>query len=142
MGFFSVPGLLSLTAGRRADSGLAGEAGAVSLPLKTKRQGSRKMKEQIVRFSPLQNAKVVAILMAVGSLIFLIPMYLAFAFFVPAVDQHGHPTNFPAFMFLIFPVVYLIFGYIFTVIGCAIYNFFFKYIGGFEFESREEESGH
>jgi hypothetical protein len=100
------------------------------------------MKKQIVRFSPHQNAKVSAILMAVGSLIFLIPMFVIFTFTVPPVDQHGNPTKFLSFMFLIFPVVYLIFGYIFTVVGCALYNFFFKYIGGIEFESREEEPGH
>jgi len=35
------------------------------------------MKKQIVRFSPHQNAKVSAILMAVGSLVFLVPMSLA-----------------------------------------------------------------
>jgi len=100
------------------------------------------MKKQIIRFSPHQNAKVSAILMAVGSLIFLIPMFVIFTFTVPPVDQHGNPTKFLSFMFLILPVVYLIFGYIFTVVGCALYNFFFKYIGGIEFESREEEAGH
>ncbi len=96
------------------------------------------MKRQIVRFSPHQNAKVVAILMALGSLVFLIPMFVVFSFTVPPVDSRGNPTDFLGVMFLLFPVIYLIFGYIFTIIGCTIYNFFFKYIGGFEFESRDE----
>ena len=80
--------------------------------------------------------------MAVGSLIFLVPMFVIFSFTVPPVDQHGNSTGFFRVMFLIFPVVYLIFGYIFTIIGCVLYNFFFKYIGGIEFEAREEEPGH
>jgi len=43
-------------------------------------------------------------------------------------------------MFLLFPTFYIIFGYIFTLIGCAIYNFLFKYIGGFEYESRDKNA--
>ena len=45
------------------------------------------MKRQIVRFSPHQNAKVVAILMALGSLVFLIPMFVVFSFTVPPVGK-------------------------------------------------------
>ncbi|HVB48261.1 MAG TPA: hypothetical protein VNF69_07710 [Burkholderiales bacterium] len=33
------------------------------------------------------------------------------------------------------PVIYLVLGYVMVAIGCLIYNFMFKYIGGIEFDS-------
>jgi hypothetical protein len=36
------------------------------------------------------------------------------------------------------PLIYLVFGYIITVIGCAIYNLTFKFTGGIEYESNTE----
>jgi hypothetical protein len=91
------------------------------------------MKQQIARFSPHQNAKVVAILSAVGSAIFLVPFVLLVMFAVPP----GQRGEFPPIAFLIFPVFYMIFGYLFTVIGCALYNLLFRLIGGFEYEARD-----
>jgi hypothetical protein len=38
-------------------------------------------------------------------------------------------------MMLMMPIFYLVFGYVMVAIGCAVYNFMFKYIGGIEFES-------
>jgi hypothetical protein len=35
---------------------------------------------------------------------------------------------------LLFPLAYLVMGYIMTVIGCALYNFVSRYTGGIEFE--------
>lgn len=93
------------------------------------------MKKQIVRLSPHQNGKVFGILTAIAMLLVSIPIFFVFTFFSPPVGQHGHQGSFPAFLLLLFPLLYLIFGYISVVIGCAIYNFLFRYIGGFEFES-------
>ncbi len=90
------------------------------------------MKQQIVRFSPHQNAKVVAILMAIGSLIFLLPIFVLMALKAPAGVQP------PMFMLIIMPVIYLIIGYISVVILSAVYNFLYKHIGGIEFESTAE----
>ena len=87
------------------------------------------MKQQVTALSPHQNGKVLAVLMAVGSLVFLIPFFLLFAAFGP---PEARP---PVFMLLIMPVMYLIFGYIMVAIGCLIYNFLAKYVGGIEFES-------
>jgi hypothetical protein len=88
------------------------------------------MKQQIARFSPHQNGKVFAILMTVGSLIFLVPfMLLAFA----TAPAEARP---PVLFFLAMPVIYLVMGYISVAIGCAIYNALFKHIGGIEFEAR------
>jgi hypothetical protein len=91
------------------------------------------MKKQIKRLSPHQNGKVFGILMAVSSLIFFTPMFLALSFSMPHVDQYGNPVDFPKFTLLIMPLLYLIFGYLFVAVSCLIYNFFVKYIGGIEF---------
>ena len=98
------------------------------------------MKKQIRRLSPHQNGKVFGVLMAVASLVFVMPMFLVMLFATPAVDQHGNPVTFPKFIFILFPIFYLVFGYVATAIGSAIYNFLFKYIGGFEFEVKDEDA--
>ncbi|HET7833077.1 MAG TPA: hypothetical protein VFK88_08955 [Gallionella sp.] len=90
------------------------------------------MKQQITRFSPHQNAKVTAILMAIGSLIFVVPIFVLVALKAPAGTQP------PMAMLIIMPLIYLIFGYISIAILSAVYNFLYKYIGGIEFESTTE----
>jgi ABC-type Na+ efflux pump permease subunit len=98
------------------------------------------MKKQIRRMSPHQNGKVAGILMAVGSLVFVVPMLAIMMFTAPEVDRYGNPVTFPKFLFILFPILYLVIGYLMTAIGCAIYNFFFRYIGGFEFEVNDENA--
>lgn len=93
------------------------------------------MKKQIKRLSPHQNAKVFAILMTVGAIVMFIPMAIVMSFVGPQVDQNGNPVELPIMMFAIMPFFYLIFGYIFTAVACAIYNYFFRFIGGIEFET-------
>jgi hypothetical protein len=90
------------------------------------------MKQQIARLSPHQNGKVFAVLMAVTSLIFLLPFVLLFSSFAPA--REGPPM----LMILLLPLFYLVFGYISVAIGCAIYNLIYKLVGGIEFESKTE----
>ena len=98
------------------------------------------MKKQIARLSPHQNGKVVGILSAVMTLIFVVPVFLMFNFFGPPTDQYGQAAQFPPFMLFIFPVLYLILGYIVTAIACALYNVLARFVGGFEFETRAEEA--
>ncbi len=98
------------------------------------------MKKQIRRLSPHRNGKVFGILMAVGSLVFVLPFFAIAMTFGPGVDQHGNPVTFPKFMIILFPVLYLVIGYLMTAIGCAIYNLFFKFIGGFEFKVQDENA--
>lgn len=97
------------------------------------------MKVEISRFSPHQNAKVFAVLMAVASLVFAVPMFLAFLAIPDGVDARGnsvHPP--PAFIALLFPIAYLILGYVSVRVGCWFYNVMFKYVGGIEYETHEK----
>ena len=95
------------------------------------------MKQQIARLSPHQNAKVAAVVWAVISLIIVVPLAL-----IPLlVSPQAHGSPFAGYFFLIMPVVYLVFGYIFTVFACWIYNFLVQYIGGFEYEARDSGPG-
>jgi len=98
------------------------------------------MKKQISRLSPHQNGKVFGVLMAVSSLIFLLPLFIIMSLAMPQADQYGNPVNFPTFMMLLMPLFYLIFGYISVAIGCFIYNFLVKYIGGIEFELEDKNA--
>ncbi len=41
-------------------------------------------------------------------------------------------------MMLLAPIMYLVFGYLSIAIGCAIYNFMFRFLGGIEFEAKNE----
>ena len=87
------------------------------------------MKQQIARFSPHQNGKVVAVMSAVGSLVFIVPLYLLFAAIAPAGQR-------PSLMVMLaMPVLYLVLGYAVVAIGCAVYNAMYAYIGGIEYES-------
>jgi hypothetical protein len=72
--------------------------------------------------------------MAVTSLVFVVPFML----FASAVAPKG--AAFPTFMVLLFPVFYLVFGYISIVIGCWVYNMLAKFTGGIEFESQSVEA--
>ena len=85
------------------------------------------MKQQISRLSPHQNAKVAAVLSAVTSLIVLVPFFLLASMF--------GANQAPVWMIIIFPVIYLVFGFIFTVIACALYNVIVPMTGGIEYEA-------
>ena len=92
------------------------------------------MKVQISRFSPHQNGKVFAVLMAVGSLVFLVPFML----FASVTAPPGQ--SFPFFMIALFPIIYLVLGYLSVAVGCWLYNVMFKHIGGIEFEHAASEA--
>ena len=99
------------------------------------------MKKQISRLSASQNGKVFGVFMALSSLVFVVPMAIAFSFLPMGVDGNGHPmAGPPVAMFLLFPIFYLVFGYLMVALGCKFYNFMFKYIGGIEYEATEEQA--
>lgn len=89
------------------------------------------MKKQIKRLSPHQNGKVFGVLMALGSLVFVIPMTLAFSFMPMPQGQSGPP----AFFVMLLPIVYLVMGYLTEAVGCLIYNYAFRFLGGIEYET-------
>lgn len=92
------------------------------------------MKQQISRLSPHQNGKVFGVLMGLVSLVFLLPFGFAMMAFEPA----GSRGSSPALMFFLMPFFYLVFGYLSVLIGCALYNVMFKYLGGIEYEAKGE----
>jgi hypothetical protein len=81
--------------------------------------------QRIRRFGIGQTAKVVAALYALMGLIF-VPFALIAAAFSPR--ETGFGTGFA----LALPILYGVFGFIFTAIACAIYNFVAGYVGGVE----------
>ena len=90
------------------------------------------MKKQIIRFSPFQNAKVLAVLYFVISIPFALLMML-----MPTPPGAGWMRMF----YIAMPIVYLVVGFIFALIGCWVYNLVAPYVGGFEFTSTEVANG-
>jgi hypothetical protein len=94
------------------------------------------VKIQVSRLSPHQNAKVFGVLVAISALVFAAPMFFVFLNMPAGLDVHGNPINAPSAWFaLLFPLLYLIMSYVMVAIGCWLYNFMLKYIGGFEYET-------
>lgn len=85
------------------------------------------MPQQIRRFGVGQTAKVVATLYVLMGLVF-VPIFLIAAKFSPKETGFG-----PGFA-LALPIIYGVLGFIFTAIGCAIYNFVAGLVGGIEVE--------
>jgi hypothetical protein len=85
------------------------------------------MAQRIRRFGIGQTAKVVAALYALLGLVFL-PFFLLGSMFAPK------ETGLGAGFVIALPVIYGIMGFIFTAIGCAIYNFVAGFVGGIEVE--------
>jgi len=92
------------------------------------------MKKQIVSVSILQNAKVAAALYFVVT----IPFVLLFAIgmsFAPGSGAMG--VGMGIGMLIIVPVLYAIFGFLFTLLFAWIYNLVAARVGGVEFTTVE-----
>jgi hypothetical protein len=85
---------------------------------------------QIARFSIHQTAKVIAVLYF-GVTALFVPFFI----FVGFGDAGAIK-----WLFLLAPMLYGIFGYIFAVLACWAYNVLAKRIGGIEFSLREVAS--
>jgi len=83
------------------------------------------MVQRLNRFSIAQTAKVLGILYAVMGLIFL-PFFLLVTLFSP--NQSGFGIGFA----ILLPLLYGAAGFIFTAIGCALYNWVAGMVGGIE----------
>ncbi len=87
------------------------------------------MKKQIIRVSPFQTAKVAAVLYFLLSIPMVALMALSLSF-APA-SESGPGLG----LLILFPILYLIFGFIFTVIAAWVYNLAAGWVGGVEFTS-------
>lgn len=97
------------------------------------------MRVQIKNFSTHQTAKVFAILMAVTSLLFIIPFSIIPMLAPTQTGPDGNAVNFGSFslMFLLMPLFQGLFGYVIMRFGMWLYNKISPRIGGIEFELEE-----
>lgn len=92
------------------------------------------MKMQIKRFSPHQNAKVMAILMTLAFAFIMAPLTILMSIMMPEHDMAGNPVEVPYGLLGLMGVFYLVFGYLSIALGCWLYNLMTPKIGGLEFE--------
>lgn len=93
------------------------------------------MKKQITNISPFQTAKVVALLYFAISLPLVLLMGLMFS-----MSPNPMPPMAGVGVMVAFPFIYLIFGFIFTIVGAWAYNLVAKWVGGIEFTTTEIEN--
>lgn len=89
---------------------------------------------RIVKLTPHHNGVVVGAWLAITSLLFMAPMLL-FGVFVLSTNELRYPSSTVA-LFVAFPLLYFIVGYLSTYVGCWLYNLVSRYTGGIEYESR------
>jgi hypothetical protein len=87
------------------------------------------MKKQIVQVSMLQSAKVAAGLYFVIS----IPIVLLMAAVMALLGQGGISLG----LLVVFPLLHMVFGFLFALLAGWIYNMVAVRIGGFEFMTAE-----
>ena len=90
------------------------------------------MKYELKKISILQTCKVTAVIYIPFSLI-----YVFFGFLLLGSEKPGE--NFLGVMLILAPVWAVIMAFIFTSIGCLVYNFIAQLIGGIEFELEEKQ---
>jgi hypothetical protein len=88
------------------------------------------LKKQITRVSPMQSAKVVAVMYLVVTIPFVV-LFLIVALIGPRAHNPG------TILLIAVPVIYALFGFFSTALIAAIYNFVAKRIGGIEFTTAE-----
>ena len=89
------------------------------------------MRKRIVRVSPIQAGKVLAVLYGIISLPFALTVAIAGALG----KGKGGLSILVAFML---PFIYMVFGFIFTAFAAWLYNHVANWTGGIEFESEEQ----
>lgn len=84
------------------------------------------MVQRLSRFSVGQTAKVIGLLYGLIAVIFIPILYLIN-------EMSPQKDSFGLGVVLLLPVLYGLFGYVFTAIGCALYNWVAGKVGGIEF---------
>lgn len=97
------------------------------------------MKKQISNISGHQTSKVFALLYAALTVPLAVIGVIAFLFGSPPEVQNSQSIDFPWLFFVFAPLLYGGIGYIFTRLGCFVYNFIAKRFGGIEFTVTENE---
>jgi hypothetical protein len=112
------------------------DAAPVQCPASASRENG--LKTQIKRLSPHQNGKVFGAVAALASLLFVVPLFAVQLAFPPQ-DAFGNAIDLShTALLLLYPLIYFFMGYLLVAIACAIYNIVFRYLGGFEYEVRED----
>ncbi len=88
------------------------------------------MKKQITNISPVQTAKVFALLYFIMTIPLVVLVAIAFSM-SPA------SKNCPIAMVFIMPFIYAFVGFIFTILGAWVYNLAAKWVGGIEYTSND-----
>lgn len=89
------------------------------------------MPTRITRVSAHQNGKVTGVLMALVSIIFVVPLLVIVHLTLPAGTPAGGP---PLGLIIAMPIGYRVIGYLSTVIGGWLYNGVARMTGCIEFE--------
>lgn len=92
------------------------------------------MRQQIRKFGIAQTAKVAGVLYGLMGLVFL-PFLLVISALSPKDADFGMGFA------LAMPILYGVLGFIGTAIGCALYNFVAKLVGGIEVETDSGGTG-
>ncbi|MEP2026922.1 MAG: hypothetical protein ABJH98_12230 [Reichenbachiella sp.] len=92
---------------------------------------------RVKKFGVLQTAKVVAIIYMIVSLVVLLP----FIMLGSLLTEEFFPefADFGGAALLMLPLVYGFIGFIFTAIGCVVYNLIASFTGGIEIEMETAE---
>ncbi len=91
------------------------------------------MAQRIRRFGVGQTAKMLGALYTLVGVV-LIPIFLIVAMYAP--DQAGFGVG----VAVALPLIYGAIGFVFTAIGCLIYNLVAGWIGGIEIEIEQPAS--
>ena len=92
------------------------------------------MQYRLKRFGIHPTALIVAVLYFVLALVFV-------PFFYVASRSAPGGSQIPAIVLVIGPLLYGIFGYVFTVIGCWLYNLVASWTGGIALTLEPDEPG-
>ena len=89
------------------------------------------MKKQITRISVIQTSKVVALMYALISLLYTVLGLFMVIFGSGAIRAAG-------VLYIFMPVIMIIFGFLFMLLFCWIYNVVAGWVGGVEFNVEEK----
>jgi hypothetical protein len=94
--------------------------------------------KSISYIAPHKTALTVALVFAVSSLLFIVPLVVMLSI-MPMHDQNRNPVEsaFPVGFLLLMPVFYFLFGYFAVGFAAWVYNKVAKFTGGIKYESIE-----